>query len=150
MTEMPGLTLPAYFSYYKSPVKMTGAPDGGIKVWRLSHDTGGWESADDLVEEILFAVGGEISSLTVDSFIQWTEHDRGRYLRGEGPVFALYETVRAIVESAQAEGRRMTTTELALVRGIRRKTFVMFEEQLQQAGDPAADPYLGAEESSPS
>ncbi|MEH1097729.1 hypothetical protein [Micromonospora sp. CPCC 205561] len=142
MTDMPGLVLPAYFSYYKSPVKMAETPGGGIRAWRLSHDSGGWEPADDLVEEILGAVGGEISSLTVDSFIQWTEHDRGRYLRGDGPVFALYETISAIVEGAQAEGRRMTTTELALVRGIRRKTFVMFEEELQRAGDPAADPSL--------
>lgn len=146
MTEMPGLRLPAYFSYYKSPVKMAGTPDGGIRAWRLSHATGGWEPADSIIDEILFAVGGEISSLTVDSFIQWTEHDRGRYLKGDGPVFALYETVRAIVEGAQAEGRRLTTRELALVRGLRRKTFVMFEEKLQQAGDPAADPSLGAEE----
>ncbi|MEU4639151.1 hypothetical protein [Micromonospora sp. NPDC023814] len=144
---MPGLVLPAYFSYYKSPVKMVGTPDGGIRAWRLSHATGGWEPADDLIEEILFAVGGEISSLTVDSFVEWTEHDRGRYLRGEGPVFALYETIRAIVESAQAEGRQLTTKELALVRGIRRRTFVMFEEELQRAGDPAADPSL-AEQSS--
>ncbi|WP_436689345.1 hypothetical protein [Micromonospora sp. URMC 106] len=142
MTEMPGLVLPAYFSYYKSPVKLVDTPDGGIKAWRLSHDTGGWEPADDLIEEILFAVGGEISSLTVDSFIDWTEHDRGRYLRGEGPVFALYETVKAIVENAKAERRQLTTKELALVRGIRRKTFVMFEEELQRAGDPAADPSL--------
>ncbi|MEU6073224.1 hypothetical protein [Micromonospora sp. NPDC047074] len=146
MSELPGLVLPAYFSYFKSPVKMVRSPDGGIAAWRLSRKTGGWLPADDIVGEILGAVGGEISSLTLDSFIQWTEHDRGRYLQGEGPVFALYETVRAIVETAEAEGRRLTSTELALVRGIRRKTFVMFEEQLQQAGDAAADPLLGAED----
>src|SRR5687767_5361052 len=104
MSELPGLVLPAYFSYFKSPVKMVRTPDGGIAAWRLSRKTGGWISADDLIGEIVGAVGGEISSLTVDAFIQWTEHDRGRYLRGEGPVFALYETVRAIVESAQSEG----------------------------------------------
>ena len=143
---MPGLVLPAYFSYYKSPVKMEAAPDGGIRAWRLSHETGGWQPADDLIEEILFAVGGEISPLTVQSFVQWTEQDRGRYLKGEGPVFALYETVHAIVQGAQAEGRRLSDRELAMVRGIRRRTFVLFETQLMEAGDPAADPSLGAGE----
>ncbi|MCI4064403.1 hypothetical protein MRQ36_18065 [Micromonospora sp. R77] len=142
MSDMPGLVLPAYFSYFWSPVKMMPTPDGGLTAWRLSIDTGGWETANDLVDEILFAVGGEISVLTADQFIQYTEHDRGRYLRGDGPVFALYETVRAIEDAADTERRRLTPQEQALVRGIRRKTFVMFEEELQRAGDPGADPTI--------
>lgn len=142
MSQMPGLVLPAYFSYYRSPVKMVPTPDGGLMAWRLSIDTGGWEPAIHLVDEILFAVGGEISVLTADQFVQRTEHDRGRYLRGEGPIFALYDMVRAIEDVADVERRRLTTQEDALVKGIRRKTFVMFEEQLQQAGDPAADPTI--------
>ncbi|HEX5995460.1 MAG TPA: hypothetical protein VFY84_10000 [Jiangellales bacterium] len=144
MTTMPGLSLPAYFSYYQSPVKMVPTPDGGLMAWRLSIDTGGWEPATHLVDEILFAVGGEISVLTADRFVQRTEHDRGRYLQGEGPIFALYETVKAIEDSADAERRRLTTQEQALISGIRRKTFVMFEEQLQRAGDPGADPTIAS------
>ncbi|MEV1332868.1 hypothetical protein AB0J20_25220 [Micromonospora costi] len=144
MSEMPGLVLPAYFSYYKAPVKLVGTSDGRVRAWRLSKKTGGWEAADQLVEEILFAVGGEISRLTPDRFIQWTEHDRSRYLRGDGPVFALYETVRAIEEVATEERRPLTAEERALVHGIRRRTFVMFEEQLQRAGDPGADPSIAA------
>ncbi|WP_431904005.1 hypothetical protein [Micromonospora carbonacea] len=144
MTQIPGLVLPAYFSYYKSPVKMVDSGDGGIKAWRLSVETGGWEPADDLVEEILLAVGGEISSLTPEAFVQWTEHDRGYYLQGEGAVFALYGTVRAIEDVAAAERRRLTAEERALVQGIRRRTFVMFEEQLQREGDPGADPTIAA------
>lgn len=142
MTAMPGLSLPAYFSYYQSPVKMVPSPDGGLMAWRLSIDSGGWEPATHLVDEILFAIGGEISVLTADEFVQWTEHDRGRYLQGEGPIFALYETVKAIEDAADAERRRLTPQEQALISGIRRKTFVLFEEELQRAGDPAADPSI--------
>ena len=127
---MPDLELPAYFSYYKSPVKMVSTPDGGLVAWRLSIDTGGWEPATDLVDEILFAVGGEISVLTVDQFVQRTEYRRGRY------------TVKAIADAADAERRRLTIEEAALIKGIHRRTFVMFEEQLQQAGDPGADPTI--------
>ncbi|MEU5722565.1 hypothetical protein [Micromonospora sp. NPDC047738] len=35
-----------------------------------------------------------------------------------------------------------TAEEAALIKGIRRRTFVMFEEQLQRAGDPGADPTI--------
>ncbi|MDH6462155.1 hypothetical protein M2302_002330 [Micromonospora sp. A200] len=144
MNRAPGLNLPAYFSYYKSPVKLVPTPEGGLAAWRLSTDTGGWEPAIDIVDEILFARGGEISSLTADQFVQRTESLRARYLSGTGPIFALYETVQAIQEAAGAEGRRLAATEIALITGIRRKTFIMFEEQLRSAGDPAADPSLAA------
>ncbi|MEU5938240.1 hypothetical protein ABZ807_03470 [Micromonospora sp. NPDC047548] len=139
---MPGLTLPAYFSYYKSPVKIVPTPEGGLAAWRLSIDTGGWELEVDIVDEILFARGGEISTLTVDQFVQRTESQRARYLGGTGPIFALYETVQAIEEAAGAEGRRLAAHEIALISGIRRKTFRMFEEQLRAAGDEGADPSL--------
>ncbi|MFI2649525.1 hypothetical protein [Micromonospora fulviviridis] len=32
--------------------------------------------------------------------------------------------------------------EAGLIAGIRQRTFVMFEERLQQAGDPGADPTI--------
>ncbi|SCL35351.1 hypothetical protein GA0074692_4070 [Micromonospora pallida] len=143
MSGFPGLRLPSYFRYYASPVKLVEMPGGGVTAWRVSIDTGGWESADDLIEEILFAVGGEIFSLSSDDFVQEVERYRARYLNGDGPIFALYETVKAIVEAERSERRYLTDRERALVRGIRRKTFVMFEEQLKQQGDPGADPSLG-------
>ncbi|MBM0225349.1 MULTISPECIES: hypothetical protein [Micromonospora] len=142
MSDEPGLALPAYFSYYRSPVKMVATAEGGLTAWRLSIDTGGWEPVTHLADEILFAIGGEVSVLTADQFVQRTEHDRGRYLEGEGPVFALYETVQAIEDSAAAERRHLTAREQALISGIRRRTFVMFEEELQRAGDPGADPTI--------
>ncbi|WP_446218485.1 hypothetical protein [Micromonospora sp. IBHARD004] len=144
MSATPGLTLPAYFTYYEAPVKMVPTPDGGLAAWRLDRGSGGWRPANDLVDEILFAVGGEISVLTADQFVQWTEFERARYLSGDAPVFALYETVKAIEEAADTERRRLTTQERALISGIRRKTFVMFEEELQRAGDPGADPTIAA------
>ncbi|MEU5946049.1 hypothetical protein ABZ793_10865 [Micromonospora sp. NPDC047465] len=143
-TRPPG-RLPAFFSYYETPLKLISDEVGQIQGWRLSRKTGGWERADELVRKVLFVGGDEIEELSRDEFIGFTEHDRGRYLRGSGPIFALYETVSAIEEQADAERRPLTPHEAALVTGIRRKTFVMFEEELRRAGDPAADPLLGAE-----
>lgn len=137
--------VPAFFSYYESPVKLVADPDGGLVAYRLSKDTGGWYRADNLINRLLYVGGDDIDQLTRDEFIQYTEFDRARYLRGEGPVFALYETVRAIEDVADAERRSLTESEASLISGIRRRTFVMFEEQLQRAGDPGADPSLADE-----
>ncbi|MEU9504920.1 hypothetical protein AB0D32_01390 [Micromonospora sp. NPDC048170] len=146
MIFRPPGSLPAFFSYYDTPVKLVADEVGHVIGWQLSRENGGWKRADDLARKILFVGGDEVEELSRDEFIEYTEHDRARYLHGAGPIFALYETVAAIVEQADLERRPLTPHESALVIGIRRKTFVMFEEQLQQAGDPAADPSLGAEE----
>ncbi|WNM41027.1 hypothetical protein RMN56_06660 [Micromonospora halotolerans] len=123
-------------------MKLVETPEGGVAAWRLSKDTGGWNRANNLIDRVLFVGGDEVNQISRDEFVQLTEHDRGYYLRGEGAVFALYETVRAIEETLGRERRYPTVEEQALIRGIRRRTFVMFEEQLQQAGDPGADPTI--------
>ncbi|MFG2105322.1 hypothetical protein [Micromonospora chersina] len=142
MEEFEGLALPAYYDYYETPVKMVPTPEGGLMAWRLDRRTGGWRPANDIVDEVLFAMGGDVFVRSADQFVQRTEEERGSYLTGEGPIFALYETVKAIEDVAIAEGRAYTAEEAALIAGIRRRTFVMFEEQLQQAGDPGADPTI--------
>ncbi|MBQ0903045.1 hypothetical protein [Micromonospora sp. U21] len=144
MTEMPGLVLPSYYMYYQSPVKIVETPDGGARVWRVYIGTGAWQERNDLFGEIVFDVGGEVFRRTTEDFVQEVEAFRAHYLSGEGPIFALYETVRSIEDLADAEGRHLTPREQALIRGIRQRTFVMFEEQLRAAGDPGADPELAA------
>ncbi|WFE33858.1 hypothetical protein [Micromonospora sp. WMMD975] len=143
MTEVADESgLAGYYDYYRNPVKIVPTAEGGLTAWRLDRMTGGWRAANDIIDEIIFAVGGEVFVRSADRFVQRVEQVRGRYLRGDGPVFALYETVRAIEEQAVAERRAFTPEEAALVTGIRRRTFVMFEEQLQRAGDPGADPSI--------
>ncbi|WBB72710.1 hypothetical protein O7602_23860 [Micromonospora sp. WMMD1128] len=137
-----GLSLAGYYDYNDTPVKITPTAEGGLTAWRLDLQTGGWQVADDIIGEIVSAMGGEVFVRSVERFVQRVEEERGLSLRGDGSVFALYETVRAIEEQAVAERRAFTPEEAALVTGIRRRTFVMFEEQLQRAGDPGADPSI--------
>ncbi|MGC4894766.1 hypothetical protein [Micromonospora sp. DT31] len=144
MAKVDGVQLPGYFEHYDTPVKLVATPDGGHAAWQLNRSTGGWLPADDILAEVTGAVGGETYMRSADRFVQHVEALRGRYLSGEGPVFALYETIRAIDEQAAAEDRDYTPQEAALIKGIRRRTFVMFEEQLQRAGDPGADPTIAA------
>ena len=144
MTSVPGLILPKFFSYNKAPLKMVETSDGGMAAWRLSRDTGGWLPANDVIDDILFDLdrSQEVREISREQFVQDTERARALYLRGDGPIFALYETVRAVIEPAYEEQRPLTPQERALVHGIRRRTFRMFEERLQQQGDPGADPSL--------
>ncbi|MCG5460306.1 tRNA pseudouridine(13) synthase TruD [Micromonospora sp. MED01] len=135
-----GLLLPSYYLYYQSPVKIVETLDGGARVWRVSIDTGGWHEKNDIFMEITLGVGGEIFRRSPEDFVQEVERFRAHYLEGEGPIFALYETVQAVRDVAKAEDRHLTPKEQALIRGIRQRTFVMFEEQLRAAGDPGADP----------
>ncbi|WDZ86977.1 hypothetical protein [Micromonospora cathayae] len=143
MNPTPGLVLPGYYRYYGTPVKLVETPEGGIRGWKVSMDHGGWEKANGIIDEILFARGGEIYSHSPEEFVQVVEGYRAHYLTGEGPIFALYETVNAIAAAEERERRYLTAKEIALLDGIRRKTFVMFEEQLQRQGDPGADPSVG-------
>ncbi|KXK59482.1 hypothetical protein AWW66_23980 [Micromonospora rosaria] len=142
MTDSTASFVPSYYLYYDSPVKVVGTPDGGARLWRLSADDGAWKERNDLFVDVVLAVGGDVFTIDVSRFVQEVEWYRARYLSGEGPIFALYETVDAIVAVAEGERRRLTPAEQAMVHGIRRKTFVMFEEELQRAGHPGADPTL--------
>jgi hypothetical protein len=142
MTQ-PGarLPLPMFGTYYGDPVKIVRLPDGGVMTWRLDHDTGGWEPANDILDDILFSRGGEVrGNLPRDKFIQEVEQERAYYLEDrEGPIFALYDTIRAIDAAAERERRDYTPTEHALVLGLRRRTYAMFEAELARNGDPGAD-----------
>ncbi|MGW0212884.1 hypothetical protein ACWDXH_00655 [Micromonospora chokoriensis] len=146
MVRMPGLVLPSYYLYYQSPVKIVQTPDGGARVWRVAIDTGNWREENDLFDEIVFDVGGEVFRRSPEEFVQEVERFRAHYLEGDGPIFALYETVQAIRDVAKAEDRHLTTKERALIHGIRKRTFVMFEEQLRVAGDLGADPDIARAE----
>ncbi|MEH0845288.1 hypothetical protein V6U81_23130 [Micromonospora sp. CPCC 205711] len=139
--DAPGLVLPSYYSYYDSPVKIVASGDGP-RVWRVSMEDGSWQEENEIFEELVSAIGGEIFKRTAMEFVQDVERYRAEYLSGDGPIYALYETAKSIIETGHRERRSPTTRELALVRGIRQKTFAMFEEELQRAGDPGADPSL--------
>lgn len=140
--EMPGLVLPYYGTSGRVPFKIVETPSGGMMAWWFDRDTGGWKPANDRIDKVLFAVGGEDGPLTREEFVQETEMWRAHYKRGDGPIKALYDTVNAILEKAEEEDRDLTDEELALVKSIRRKTFIMFEEKLQREGNPGADPSI--------
>ncbi|GAA0796426.1 hypothetical protein [Spirilliplanes yamanashiensis] len=142
MPEYPGLVLPSYHEHYGAPVKILATPDGGMVVWRASSETGAWERRDDLAGDVLFARGEDSYVRTPQAFVETTEQWRARWKVADGAVAALYETADALRATARDEGRALTPAEVALIRGIWRRTYRMVEERLRAEGNPAADPDL--------
>lgn len=77
MRRAEGLELPAFFNYYDTPVKVVGTPDGGMLAWKLVRETGGWQSADRLIDKILLVGGDGVEALSRSEFIELTEYERG-------------------------------------------------------------------------
>ncbi|WP_143532271.1 hypothetical protein [Saccharothrix sp. ALI-22-I] len=130
---------PSYYEYYKSTYVLETNSEGDWVGYRLNTDTGEFQPDNRPIAEILLATStSEVSSLDREEFIWTTEEIRGQ-LRGDGPVFALYETINAMYEQKEREGRKsFTPEERALIRSIRRRTFKMWEEEAARraAGEP--------------
>jgi hypothetical protein len=133
-----------YFTYNTRPVKVVEAADHALRAWALDWETGGWQPANELVYEVIGAPSPDVFELTPEDFVDAVEAERGARLAGDGPVFALYETVNAILAAAAVQDREPTREERALIRGVRRRTYGMFEEELRRRGDPAVDPELAS------
>ncbi|MFB4308710.1 hypothetical protein [Actinomadura sp. GTD37] len=127
-------TYPQYYAYEGRPVIFVETPDGGLAVWVLSGRTGEFVRDRSYLEKIWFGTTADIETLTRDEFIQWVEEFRGRRLRGEGPAYALYETINGIEDAARAEPRRLTPEEKALIHTLRLRVHDLFDAELRAQG----------------
>lgn len=138
-------TLPAYFLHEKSPAKVVRTADGRVTAYRLDILTGGWTERPELPDELFFRPSQqEVSNLDRDGFLSNVERERSR-LHGTGPVFDLYAQIKAVEQVAESEDRWMTEEESRTVRALRRRSYVLFETELQRRGAPGADPSLATE-----
>ncbi len=131
-------TLAGYYIVERWPIKVLSAEDGGTEIFKFDPDTGDFEPGVEYLEDLLFN-RNEVRKVSEDEFIQHVEWMRGRYLRGEGEVYTLYEFIRELEEMARAEDRPFTPEEHALVVGLRRKTHQLFEAELQRRKQPPAE-----------
>lgn len=125
---------PQYYTYERRPVIFTETSDGGLAIWALSGHTGEFELNRNYLEKIWFGTTADIETVTRDEFIQLVEEYRARRLKGEGPVFALYETINGLEDAARAERRDLTPEEQALVKTLRLRAHALFEEELRAQG----------------
>ncbi|WP_439385123.1 hypothetical protein [Amycolatopsis lexingtonensis] len=131
---------PMFYKYYAQTYRIDSTPDGGLKGTILNLRTGFFEEDSSHIRELIWSttesnIGGPFSE---EKFVHETEVERNHYLTGEGPIFALYETINGINGTAFREGRGRTEQETALVRALQKRTFKMWEDEAARiaAGEP--------------
>jgi hypothetical protein len=129
---------PSYFEYYDHTYVVDSTPDGGLTGRILNWRTGAFEEKPDHVPDVLLGREAEIVKLTWERFVRRTEEERHNYLRGDGPIFALYQTIDAIWAATEEEHRKITKEERALIDSLYRRTFKMWEDEFarRDAGEP--------------
>jgi len=124
------LPMPRFYKYFNRTYKLDRKENGNVAGFMLNLWTGGFDENNRHIDDVLFAMGeAEISTLNEQRFVQETEIERQHYLRGEGPIFALYETIDGLYEQAGEENRRLTAEEVALVVSLRGRTFRLWEDE---------------------
>jgi hypothetical protein len=123
---------PMFYRYYAQPYRVDSTPDGGLTATILDLDTGLFTEDPSHIREVIWSTTESNIRGPFDEtqFIQETERARNAYLTGEGPIFALYETVQGIHDQARKrESQRLEPQESALVQSIYKRTFKMWEDE---------------------
>ncbi|MEU0530522.1 hypothetical protein [Amycolatopsis tolypomycina] len=133
---------PMFYKYYSRTYRIDSTPDGGLMGTILNLHTGFFEQDQDsshILELIWSTTESNIRGpYKEEKFIQETEFERSLYLTGDGPIFALYDTIKGIDDVVRKEGRRRTPQEVALIEALRKRTFKMWEDEAARiaAGEP--------------
>ncbi|MFC9254361.1 hypothetical protein [Amycolatopsis thailandensis] len=130
--------LPMFFRYHGLTYRVDGTPEGGLTGHLLNLRTGRIDEDASHVHEVLFAMGGDIAVLDEAGYVELTEIKRSRALHGDGPIFALYETVQAVYDKATEESRRLGPEEHAMLRSLWTRTFGLWAQEFarRDAGQP--------------
>ena len=138
------LQTPAYFQHYGTPYKLVRPPEGGLAGYLLDPATGRFVEDNDKIDDVLWAREGEIGAVPEEDFIRRTEEFRREYLRGDGPIFALYETIDAMHSVAKEEGHAKISREQGRLKmALYLRTFKMWEDEFarRDAGEPPTFSY---------
>jgi hypothetical protein len=120
---------PSYFTYYNKTYRIDSTPEGGLTGHLLDLRTGEFKEDNALIDTVLFNRKPEIDSVDEAEFVDRTEQERMHYLRGEGAIFTLYDTIAGLYAQAKSEGRRVTRDEIALIRSLRRRTYQLWDDE---------------------
>ncbi|HEX2312748.1 MAG TPA: hypothetical protein VHJ17_03390 [Thermomonospora sp.] len=123
-----------YYLYEEWPVVFVEPPGGGLDCLAMDAATGEFRREMRYYRDIRQKLDADVDRVSRDEFVQWVERQRGRHVKGEGPVFALYDTIQAIQDSARDAGRTLTAEEQALIRTLRIRTHALFEEAIRERG----------------
>jgi hypothetical protein len=115
------------------PVVLVETPDGGLDCLGLRFRTGEFDRMMECYEE-LDSINSWVKKLSREEFIQRVEACRGEFLKGDGPVYTLYEMINGLIEVPREQGQPLSGESKALVRSLRMKTHDLFEADLLARG----------------
>jgi hypothetical protein len=129
---------PMFFRYYNSTYRVDGTSDGGLTGYLLNLRTGRIEEDASHVREVLHAIGQDITVVDETRYVELTEIRRANHLRGDGPIFALYDAVRTLYGQAEEQARPLEPEEKTWIRSVRARTFGLWEQEFarRDAGEP--------------
>lgn len=125
---------PEFFLYEERPVAFVELPDGGLECLAMNWKTGEFQREMRYYRDIRQKLDANVDRLSRAEFVQAVERQRGRHVTGDGPVFALYDTIQAIEDTARDEGRALAPEEQALIHTLRESTHEMFEAAIRERG----------------
>ncbi|GAB3573991.1 hypothetical protein GCM10027445_34140 [Amycolatopsis endophytica] len=131
---------PQYFKCFNKTYKVDRDGEGNLTGYLLDVRTGEFgENAAHLEKVLQAQLPSNFRSLTEPEFVAETERERSFYLRGEGPLFTLYDTIDGVRRQAKEDGRALTAHEESFIASVQRRTFAMWESELARraAGEPA-------------
>lgn len=136
---------PEYLRLFHSPTKVV-VKDGRPVGYMLSHFTGKFEYVGSVGRYVPTGGGVNVDEISKEQFIEETEIERARVLTGDGPQFAIYETIRAIRTDAREEERLLTEGERRLIASLYRQTYAMWAAEWGEEGDPPDHPPADADD----
>jgi len=140
----PPVTLPLYYDYAQSPLKVVATPEGGLRAYKLNSFTGRFDVHNSALIRIkLSRSGDEVFASDEDEFIESTEAHRSLDLRGDGPIFTVYQLRRSMTAAFKVLDEWTQQPLLTAIPYLYRWTFRMWEEEFarQDAGEPPSFHY---------
>ncbi|WP_051712948.1 hypothetical protein [Spirillospora albida] len=126
---------PEYYTYDEKPVVLLEPPDGGLIALAVNPWRGDFERAMRYTADLLFNRDADIEELSFEEFVTAVELYRARCNLGEGPVAAIYETIRGLIAAAEDQDRwELNAEEKALVRELSKRTNPLFDAALREQG----------------
>ncbi|GAB0104455.1 hypothetical protein JMUB6875_34290 [Nocardia sp. JMUB6875] len=122
---------PSYFRFRNGTIRLEEPTHGSVIGQRLNVRTGAFEPAttEDIDAVLNPRADLDYSALSEEQFVRATEEARRLYLRGDGPVFDLYQQVQEIFDLAEKERRRITPEERSAIAERYRTTFGIWDDE---------------------
>src|SRR5882757_928212 len=122
---------PYYYEYFSSPLKVVQVPDtGAVRGYRLNVDTGRFSVENSALRRILVGHrGDDVFQIDEEEFICLTEQQRAKWLRGDGPIFAVYRVVADLVALHQHVDTPTWLVITEAITALRRRTFQLWDDE---------------------